>query len=110
MSSDYVPGHALFRQRSTPLQASVDFLTGANRSIGFDGSVAMQRLNDYAKTAEAAEILGVAQNTLRKWAEDGAIPVRRNPANGYRLFKRTDLAKFLQAAEKPVPASRRKSK
>ena len=46
----------------------------------------MNRLTDYVKTAEAAEILGVSQNTLRKWAADGAIPMHRNPANRYRLF------------------------
>lgn len=70
----------------------------------------MTKLTEYVKTAEAAEILGVAQNTLRKWAEDGAIPVRRNPANGYRLFTRADLEKFLQEADKPIPTSRKKSK
>lgn len=62
----------------------------------------MNRLTDYVKTAEAAEILGVSQNTLRKWAADGAIPLHRNPANGYRLFKRRDLETFLSKAAKPV--------
>jgi excisionase family DNA binding protein len=56
----------------------------------------MKNLSEYAKTAEAAQILGVAQNTLRKWAEQGDIPVHRNPANGYRLFKREDLMRFLK--------------
>jgi excisionase family DNA binding protein len=55
----------------------------------------MARLSDYVKTAEAARILGVSQNTLRTWAEAGKIPVRRNPANGYRLFLRRDLERFL---------------
>lgn len=59
----------------------------------------MTKLSDYVKTAEAAEILGVAQNTLRKWAAEGKIPVHRNPANGYRLFKRSDLEKFLRQVE-----------
>lgn len=40
------------------------------------------KLSEYVKTAEAAEILGVAQNTIRKWAEQGKIPMYRNPANG----------------------------
>lgn len=62
----------------------------------------MIKLTDYVKTAEAAEILGVAQNTLRKWAERGDIPMHRNPANGYRLFKRSDLDKFLKKTAKPV--------
>ena len=59
----------------------------------------MQRLSEYVKTAEAAEILGVSQNTLRTWAEEGKVPMRRNPANGYRLFKRTDLEEFLRAVD-----------
>jgi len=62
----------------------------------------MNRLTDYVKTAEAAEILGVSQNTLRKWAANGAIPMHRNPANGYRLFKRNDLDVFLKKIAKPV--------
>jgi len=60
------------------------------------------KLTDDVKTAEAAEILGVVQNTLRKWADCGDIPMHRNPANGYRLFKRSELEKFLKTAAKPV--------
>jgi excisionase family DNA binding protein len=55
----------------------------------------MNKLSEYVKTAEAARILGVSQNTLRSWAKAGKIPVRRNPANRYRLFLRRDLEKFL---------------
>ena len=62
----------------------------------------MTKLSEYMKTAEAAELLGVAQNTLRKWAEQGKIVMHRNPANGYRLFKRSDLHEFLRKAETPV--------
>ena len=56
----------------------------------------MSKLTDYLQTAEAADILGVSQNTLCKWAERGVIRMHRNPANGYRLFKRSDLDKFLK--------------
>ncbi|WP_321188353.1 helix-turn-helix domain-containing protein [Roseiconus lacunae] len=66
------------------------------------GNRPMTKLSEYVKTAEAAEILGVAQNTLRKWAERGDIPMHRNPANGYRLFKRSDLNRFLKKTAKPV--------
>jgi excisionase family DNA binding protein len=68
----------------------------------------MTKLTDYVKTAEAAEILGVAQNTLRKWAEAGTIPMHRNPANGYRLFRRIDLERFLKKAAAPVNQRRAK--
>ena len=63
----------------------------------------MQKLSEYVMTAEAAEILGVSQNTLRGWARDGKIPVRKNPANGYRLFRRADLEQFLREAATPLP-------
>lgn len=61
----------------------------------------MTKLTDYVMTAEAAEILGVAQNTLRKWAARGEIPMHRNPANGYRLFRREDLDEFLRKTAQP---------
>lgn len=61
----------------------------------------MERLNQYVKVAEAAEILGVSQGTVRAWAEDGKIPMSRNPANGYRLFRRVDLERFLKKAARP---------
>lgn len=59
----------------------------------------MIKLSDYMKTAEAARILGVSQNTLRAWAEAGKIPMFRNPANGYRLFRKRDLEEFLGSVE-----------
>lgn len=66
----------------------------------------MERLNEFVKVAEAAEILGVSQGTVRAWAEAGKLPMRRNPANGYRLFKRTELEAFLHEAAKPIKAKR----
>ncbi len=62
----------------------------------------MTKLNEYVKVAEAAQILGVSQGTVRAWAAAGKIPMRRNPANGYRLFKRRDLDRFLKQVAKPV--------
>jgi excisionase family DNA binding protein len=56
----------------------------------------MAKLTDYVKVAEAAAIPGVSQGTLRAWAADGKVPVYHNPANGYRLFKRSDLDHFLK--------------
>ncbi|MEQ8790067.1 MAG: helix-turn-helix domain-containing protein [Pirellulaceae bacterium] len=63
----------------------------------------MTKLKDYVKVAEAADILGVSQGTVRAWAEAGKIPMYRNPANGYRLFKPADLEEFLQKTAQPVP-------
>ncbi|MFW6061461.1 MAG: MerR family transcriptional regulator [Planctomycetota bacterium] len=63
----------------------------------------MAKLSEYVLTAEAADILGVSVNTVRNWAASGRIPVRRNPANNYRMFRREDLERFLAEAAKPVP-------
>lgn len=59
------------------------------------------KLSEYVKVAEAAEILGVSQGTVRSWAEAGKIPMHKNPANGYRLFKRAELDEFLSVIDKP---------
>ena len=64
----------------------------------------MTKITDYKKIAEAAGVLGVSQGTLRAWAESGKIPMYRNPANGYRLFRQTDLETFLET----IKASRNK--
>jgi excisionase family DNA binding protein len=58
------------------------------------------KLSEYVKVAEAAEILGVSQGTVRTWAEAGKLPMHKNPANGYRLFRRADLEEFLDKVAK----------
>jgi len=45
-----------------------------------------EKRSDYFITAEAAEFLGVSQNTPRTWAKQGKIPVQVNPLNDYRFF------------------------
>ena len=67
-----------------------------------ESTTEMPKLTEYLHTAAAAEYIGVAQNTLRKWAARGDIPMHRNPANGYRLLKRSDLDGFLKKTAKPV--------
>ena len=62
----------------------------------------MTKLSDYLHSADAAEYLGIHHNTIRKWAARGEIPMHRNPENGYRLFKRTDLDNLLKKAALPV--------
>jgi excisionase family DNA binding protein len=74
---------------------------GDGRSTPFNGGrKAMTKLSEYVKVAEAARILGISQNTVRTWAEARKIPMRRNPANGYRLFRRSDLVTFLDKLER----------
>jgi excisionase family DNA binding protein len=64
---------------------------------------------NYMKVREAAVFLGVAPNTLRAWGAAGKLREFRSPANGYRLYKREDLEKFLRQIElTATPASKRK--
>ena len=72
----------------------------------------MTKLDSYLTIKEAAEYLGVSANTLRNWGRDNKLPMHRNPINGYRLFKITDLDRFLANIEKSKEpkSSRRKAK
>jgi excisionase family DNA binding protein len=36
----------------------------------------------------AAEVLGVSEQTLRRWDRAGKLRVKRHPMNGYRLYPR----------------------
>lgn len=65
----------------------------------------MPRLTDFLQIAEAAEYLGVCQNTLRNWGKTGKIKEYRHPANNYRLFLRTDLDAFLSQVRSDLPPS-----
>jgi excisionase family DNA binding protein len=67
-------------------------------------------VSEYLKIAEAARVVGVSQNTLRHWAELGKVPMRRNPANGYRLFLKQDLEAFLRQLSQGSTDSRKSRK
>jgi len=60
---------------------------------------AMSIREKYMKVREAAEFLGIAPNTVRSWGAAGKLREFRSPANGYRLYKREDLEKFLRQIE-----------
>ena len=59
----------------------------------------MTKRTDYGTIAETALLLGVSRNTLRLWSESGNVPVHRNPANEYRLFRNQNLEAFLERSE-----------
>jgi excisionase family DNA binding protein len=63
----------------------------------------MSNLRNYLRIGEAAELLGVSQATLRNWGRNGKIATHRNPLNGYRLYRKSDLRALL----KKVARSRR---
>ncbi len=51
----------------------------------------MPKLAEYLWIKDAAEYLGVCQNTLRNWEAAGKITVRRHSLDRYRLFKVSGL-------------------
>jgi len=69
----------------------------------------MPKLNEYLTIKDAAEYLAVSPNTLRNWEVSGKIAVRRNPMNGYRLFKIQDLQGLLDEIEASASTSKSKS-
>ena len=52
--------------------------------------------------SEAAEQLGVHPTTLRRWADNGDIPVSVTPG-GHRRFLETDIRTRINAGTDPVP-------
>lgn len=59
-----------------------------------------ETFRDYLRIKEAARLIGVSEATLRNWGKQGKIKVHRNPVNGYRLFKRSDLEAVLIALKR----------
>jgi DNA-binding transcriptional MerR regulator len=57
------------------------------------------RDDEYLRVKQAAAMMGIAPNTMRKWGRTGKIPEYRHPANSYRLYKRSDLEKMIAQVE-----------
>lgn len=53
----------------------------------------MNKISEYVMVKEAARLLGVSDNTLRNWGDK--FTYYRNPMNGYRLYKRSEIMAFL---------------
>ena len=61
----------------------------------------MKTKNDeYVRVKQAALMLGLSPNTVRKWGSLGKIPEFRHPVNTYRLYRRSDLEKLIAQVEK----------
>ena len=43
---------------------------------------------------QAAEVIGVAEVTLRRWDELGKFKAKRHPMNGYRLYAERDVIRL----------------
>lgn len=55
----------------------------------------MKNLQNLMTIAQAAEYIGVTPLTLRNWDKAGKLKAVRNPLNGYRVYDKEELDKFL---------------
>lgn len=46
---------------------------------------------------EASKLLGVSKLTLRNWDNSGKLVSYRHPINNYRIYKKSDILKFLDS-------------
>lgn len=58
------------------------------------------------RVGEAAELLGVSTDTVRRWADDGRLKATIGPG-GRRVFRGTDLAKFAVSLASTTPEAPR---
>ncbi len=65
-----------------------------------------KRRNGWLRVNDAADLLGVSLNTLRRWSDTGKIACYRSPG-GHRRFRREDLQALLAAQERPTASKAR---
>lgn len=74
---------------------------------------AVAKINEYLTVGEAAELLGVSRDTLRRWDRAGRMTARRHPITGYRLYLRRELESLLKRIRNDgssgQPATKRRS-
>ncbi|MEL3905588.1 MAG: helix-turn-helix domain-containing protein [Treponema sp.] len=63
-------------------------------------SMFMKNLQNLMTIAQAAEYIGVTPLTLRNWDKTGKLQAVRNPLNGYRMYDKEELDKFLSLLQK----------
>jgi len=60
------------------------------------------------RISEAADLLGVSADTVRRWADSGRLPATRDD-HGHRVVEGADLAAYLSAHASPDEGSRASS-
>lgn len=73
----------------------------------------MAKISEFMTVGEASAYLCVSKDSLRRWDRAGKLTARRHPANGYRLYLKAELDKFLGkfgVADKPTGRSSTKKK
>lgn len=60
----------------------------------------MEPNQKFLNVSEAADVLGVSAASLRKWSDQGLVPVYRTPG-GQRRYSPEDLDRFLESMRQP---------
>ncbi len=55
------------------------------------------KLSEYLTVRQAADLLGICSETLRRWDRSGKLKSTRHPINGYRLYQSDELTCFLNS-------------
>ncbi len=58
----------------------------------------------FLNVSEAADSLGVSAASLRKWSDQGLLPVYRTPG-GQRRYDPTDVDQFLASMRQPAASA-----
>ena len=61
----------------------------------------MEASQKFVNVSEAADYLGVSAASLRKWSDQGLVPVYRTPG-GQRRYSPGDLEDFLASMRQPA--------
>jgi excisionase family DNA binding protein len=61
----------------------------------------MEATQRFYNVSEAADFLGVSAASLRKWSDQGLVPVYRTPG-GQRRYSPADLESFLDSMRQPA--------
>jgi len=68
----------------------------------------IKSFSDFMTVKEAAEFLGIAAETLRRWDKKGKLKAYRHPMNRYRLYKKQDLENLLKQVKQPKGGEKKK--
>ena len=60
----------------------------------------MEQTQRFLNVSDAADFLGVSAASLRKWSDQGLVPVYRTPG-GQRRYSPGDLEEFLASMRQP---------
>ena len=60
-----------------------------------------ERTSKLMNVGQAADYLGVSSASLRKWSNDGLVPVFRTPG-GQRRYSVEDLDEFMRSMREPA--------